>query len=84
MTPVENREVTRRSLPPSPGSFGATGKRQWLGQGDVSTPRVDNKIVLIVAPNPEPDQICSLFNGDGTIMNPHTRRPEPANFLEVQ
>jgi hypothetical protein len=34
--------------------------------------------------DPEPKQPVGCFDGDGSVMQPDTRRPEPADLLEVE
>lgn len=41
-------------------------------------------IVVGMAANPEPDEPVWFLDGQGSVVGPDPRRPEPANFLEVE
>ena len=46
--------------------------------------RSDEPIVLIVSPNPEPNQIAVLLDCERPMVQSDAHGPEPARFLEVQ
>lgn len=46
--------------------------------------RCQQPLVLVMRPDPEPDQAIGHIRGQGTIPRPHPHRPEPPDSLEMK
>ena len=44
----------------------------------------DEFVVVGVSTDPEPEQSIGRLDGDGPVMEPDTRGPEPTDLLEVK
>ena len=53
-------------------SAGSRSLHRLFGLWDASSPRANNEIVLIMPPNPKPDQIVPILNRNGSKMNADT------------
>jgi hypothetical protein len=43
----------------------------------------DEPFIFIVRPNPNPDEVTPILQGESPVMRPRTNRPKFANFLKV-
>ena len=44
----------------------------------------DQPLIFVMGTDPDPDEICAVFHGDGTVIDPDSCGPQIPNFLEMQ
>jgi len=60
------------------------GQATCTYQPTALSPLLDDLVVFGVRPDPDPEQVIAVLNGQGTVVETYANGPKLADFLEVE